>query len=77
MLPKDDFLRYALDLAGQPYQAYGTLGSQVVSAQAQDPGMAEIRAEFGKGLRDLWAGLRQLRDQLSDAQEETMQTDAG
>ncbi|HLP31757.1 MAG TPA: hypothetical protein VK150_10370, partial [Geothrix sp.] len=27
LIPRPDFLRYALDMAGQPYQAYGTLGS--------------------------------------------------
>jgi hypothetical protein len=26
-LPRKDFLQYAVELAGEPYQAYGTLGS--------------------------------------------------
>src|SRR5512144_1608313 len=54
---RPDFLRYTLDMAGQPYQAYRTLGSQVVASQQQDPGVAELRAEILKGLADLWSGM--------------------
>jgi hypothetical protein len=38
--------------------------------------MAELRAEFAKGLADLWSGMRQLQDQLVSSQEGDMQTDA-
>ena len=48
----------------------------MVASQQQDPGMAELRAEFSKGLADLWLGMRQLQDQLASSQEGDMQMDA-
>lgn len=43
-MPRDEFTRYAVEMAGEPYQAYGILGSQVEATQAADPALQAIQS---------------------------------